>query len=99
MLMDQLGIESEAEWAAHASAALDGFEEVLPDLEGRNSQVRGFLSMLQFLVEPMTTSEVRLPKDLCKVRSSLARRLQEFLPDLESRSSQVGSLLCFTISG
>lgn len=38
MLMEQLGIRSEVEWAQHAEAVLQGFDRVLPLLEGRNSQ-------------------------------------------------------------
>ena len=40
MLMEQLGIRSEVEWAQHAEAVLQGFDGVLPLLEGRNSKVR-----------------------------------------------------------
>ena len=39
-LMAQLGIQSEVEWAEHTAAALDGFEDIRPVLEGRNTQVR-----------------------------------------------------------
>jgi len=39
-LMAQLGIENEEEWAQRAAPALDGFDDVLPLLEGRNSQAR-----------------------------------------------------------
>ncbi len=38
--MAQLGIENEEEWAQQAASALDGFDDVLPLLEGRNSQAR-----------------------------------------------------------
>ena len=39
-LMEQLGIESEAEWAAQVEAALQGFEHVRPVLAGADPQVQ-----------------------------------------------------------
>ena len=38
--MHELGIESQAEWERQAEAALEGFDDVLPDLLGNDAWVR-----------------------------------------------------------
>ncbi len=45
-LMEQLGMQSETEWAAHVEEALDGFDDVRATLQGRDMQASTFSSCI-----------------------------------------------------